>query len=186
MLILHSYAEPSLQQDPLSPVMRTGHVAPRLAPAMAKAWPVLRRCCDVGSIRSNERWAAHCQPACGRNSRAAVRPSRACLLATALPRPRVVDHVPCGRGPYLRADRSRRKRGVPVAAAAAAGAAGAAAAAQQAAQSSLPTLLISVGIFVMTCAVAVFLICAVPTLLVRAACPSTAPCVPVQDPARAP
>jgi len=51
-------------------------------------------------------------------------------------------------------------------------AAGAAAAAQQAAHSSLSTLLISVGIFVMTCAVAVFLICAVPTLLVRGPFPS--------------
>ena len=41
-----------------------------------------------------------------------------------------------------------------------------AAAASQAAQTSAATLLISVGIFVLTCAVAAFLICAIPTLLV--------------------
>ena len=42
-------------------------------------------------------------------------------------------------------------------------------AASQAAQTSMATLLISVGIFVMTCAVAAFLICAIPTLLVLVA-----------------
>ena len=69
---------------------------------------------------------------------------------------------------------------------AATAAAGAAATAQQAAQSSLSTLLISVGIFVMTCAVAVFLVCAVPTLLVRASLLFTSTRVPVQGPANAP
>ena len=42
-------------------------------------------------------------------------------------------------------------------------------AASQAAQTTLATLLMSVGIFVLTCAVAAFLICAIPTLLVPTA-----------------
>ena len=103
--------------------------------------------------------------------------SRACpAVCPGLAWPRTVDHVHSGQGPHLRAVRSKPKRGatVTIAAAVAAGAA----AAQQAARSSLSTLLISVGIFVMTCAVAVFLICAVPTLLVRGPFPVTATRMP--------
>lgn len=144
---------------------RGRHPAPATAPrcTAVRRIPVNQRCSSASS------WPSQRQPACGSRTSASASPlcARPAAICPASPH---IDGNPCRREVFRQAARSsRQRRGT--AAPAAAVAAGAATAAQQAAQSSLATLLISVGIFVLTCAVAVFLICAIPTLIVRSDMP---------------
>ena len=140
--------------------MRAGHMTRHPAPDMvARTRSALWRSLTPRRSGSGARWLPLSQLPSSRAIPAAAMPAQTPARQLA------IELRPCRRRQAGGAAQGRRTQR-----ASSTAAAGAAAAAQQAAQSSLSTLLMSIGVFVMTCAVAVFLICAVPTLIVRA-CP---------------